>query len=99
MIYLYVGLGMVMMLPIMVGLQVAISVSESATTENLFQQIGGKTYVEWTRRLEQKQSAYLEQFGDGAEVIEGYEVRGYSGNDNGFCLVPKNSAEKCPYEY
>ena len=99
MIYLYVGLGMVMMLPIMVGLQVAISVSESELEENAFQQIGGKTYVEWARRLDRKKSAYLEQFGDGAEVIDGYEVRGYTGSDNGFCLVPKNSAEKCPQEY
>ena len=89
-----------MMLPIMVGLQLAISVSESELAENVFQQIGGKTYVEWSQRLDRKKSAYLEQLGDGAEVVEGYEVRGYTGDEeNGFCIVPRNSTEKCPDEY
>ena len=90
---------MVMMLPIMIGLQVAISVSELELNENTFQQVGGKTYTEWTRRLDLKKSSLLEQMGDGTEAIDGYTVRGYSGVDNGFCLVPKDSAEKCPPEY
>ena len=84
----------------MVGLQLAISVSESELAENVFQQTGGKTYVEWSQRLDRKKSAYLGQLGDGTEVVEGYEVRGYTrDDDNGFCIIPRNSAEKCPHEY
>ncbi len=97
MIYLYVGLGMAMLLPIMVGLQTAVSVSELEQGERSFQLASGKTLMDWEAELELKSTVSLASAGDGKELVDGYVVRA-AGNDD-FCLVPKGSDEKCPKEY
>lgn len=51
MIYLYVGLGMAMLLPIMVGVQMAVSVPELEQGELSFQREGGKILRDWEDQL------------------------------------------------
>ncbi len=98
MIYLYVGLGMAMLLPIMVGLQTAVSVSELEQGERSFQLASGKTLRDWEAELKLKSTASLASAGHGKELVEGYVVRAAAGNED-YCLVPKGSDEKCPMEY
>ena len=97
MIYLYVGLGMAMLLPIMAGLQTAVSVSELEQGERSFQLASGKTLRDWEAELDLKGAASLASAGDGSELVEGYVVR--AAENKGYCLVPKGSDEKCPVEY
>jgi len=96
-IYLYVGLGMAMLLPIMVGLQTAVSVSELEQGERSFQFSSGKALQDWEGELDLKSAASLASAGDGNELVDGYVVR--AAGNNGYCLVPKGSDEKCPVEY
>lgn len=97
MIYLYVGLGMAMLLPIMVGLQTAVSVAELEQGEVSFQMASGKTLRDWQAELALKSSSSLSAKVDGEEIVSGYVVRAYG--DSGRCLIPKESDEKCPEEY
>ena len=97
MIYLYVGLGMAMLLPIMVGLQTAVSVSELEQGEVSFQLASGKTMRDWESQLESKSVTSLASLGEGASVATSYLVR--ADGKGGYCLVPKDSDEECPVEY
>lgn len=54
MIYLYAGLGMAMMLPILVGLQSAIFVAELEQGELAMQDLGGKVEADWKIRQKEK---------------------------------------------
>ncbi len=94
---------MAMLLPIMVGLQTAVSVSELERGEVSFQLAGGRTLRDWQTQLELKSTASLASAGEGAEIVKGYVVRAYGAGrqdaTQGFCLVPKNSDEKCLAEY
>jgi len=94
-IYLYVGLGMAMLLPIMVGLQTAVSVSELEQGERSFQSLGGKILLDWEGEHVLKSPEELSAKAEGTD----YELRMYGGNKH--CLVPKNNDfnEKCPEEY
>jgi hypothetical protein len=94
-IYLYVGLGMAMLLPIMVGLQTAVSVSELEQGEVSFQALGGKTLRDWEDEHVLNSPEALSAKAEGV----GYEVRIYGGSKR--CLVPKDNTfnEKCPEEY
>jgi len=96
-IYLYVGLGMAMLLPIMVGLQTAVSVSELEQGERSFQLASGQTLRDWEKQLDLKSASSLAAAGQGAEVVQGYVVRAYG--ESHYCLVPKDSDEKCSPEY
>lgn len=99
MIYLYVGLGMAMLLPIMVGLQTAVSVSELQQGEVSFQRASDRTLLDWNAELELKSASSLSAKKDGEEIVpgSGYVVRVYG--DGGRCLIPKGSDEKCLEEY
>jgi len=98
-IYLYVGLGMAMLLPIMVGLQTAVSVSELEQGEVAFQSLGSKILLDWEDELVSKSPESLSAKAEGEEVLPGLVVHIYG--DNNRCLVPKNNVfnEKCPEEY
>lgn len=54
MIYLYAGLGMAMLLPILVGLQTAVSVAELEQGELAMQAGDGKVLKDWRLRLSEK---------------------------------------------
>lgn len=54
MIYLYAGLGMAMLLPILVGLQTAVSVAELEQGELAMQAGDGKVLEDWRLRLSEK---------------------------------------------
>jgi len=96
-IYLYVGLGMAMLLPIMVGLQTLVSVSELEVGEDAMQSTTGKIMTDWNLRLEQKTDAALSR--PGYQPDQGYSIRSFS-NGQHFCLVRTNvQGEKCPGEY
>ena len=93
MIYLYVGLGMAMLLPIMVGLQVAVSVSELEIQEISFQSENGEIMRRWQEQLDKKTNSKTT-----AELgVVGYAVRSYG--VDGHCVVPDGTAEKCVEEY
>ena len=87
---------MAMLLPIMVGLQMAVSVSELEQGEFSFQSASGKIFRDWNAQLDLKSPSSLASAGNGIEITKGYVVRAYGGTN--YCLVPKVSAEKCPQE-
>jgi len=94
---------MAMLLPIMVGLQTAVFVSELEQGERSFQDDSGKTQRDWEDELDLKGAESLAAAAAAAavrgneELVEGYVVRA-DGNE-GYCLVPKGSDEMCPMEY
>ncbi len=92
-----------MMLPIMVGLQMAVSVTELEQGELAFQASSGNTLRDWEAQLALKMASSLAAAGEGAEIERGFVVRSYgpggAEEPQVFCLVPKDSAEKCPQEY
>ncbi len=93
-----------MMLPIMLGLQTAVSVSELEQGQTSFQMSSGKTLKDWNDRLEFKSFSSLASMGEGYEIIEGYIVHSYrqaeEGSALGFCILPKEEPiKKCPQEY
>jgi hypothetical protein len=93
-LFLYAGLGLAMLLPIMVGLQAAIFVSESEPRESLIQGGDGKVFAKWNSDLDFKDNLSL------GVSVEGFELRPFGeGAAQSFCLVPQNSDEKCPEEY
>jgi hypothetical protein len=100
-IYLYVGLGMAMLLPIMVGLQTAVSVTELEQGEFSFQREGGKILRDWEDRLCLK--ADPNAACNNAPRPKGYAVRSFTiGNENKSCFVPDNPdsiEKKCLQEY
>lgn len=74
---------MAMMLPIMVGLQMAISVSELEQGELAMQDSDGKVYAEWTKRQDLKKKA-LEDVSGGSCTSEsqilGFKLEDFSEN-------------------
>lgn len=95
MIYLYAGLGLVMLVPIVLGLQATIAVAELERAETAAQGADGTLTRAWQQNLQQKTSTALAQ--PGAVVPEGYERRSYMLNgQQRFCVVPQNSPnERC----
>ncbi len=63
MIYLYAGLGMAMLLPILVGLQTAVAVAELEQGELAMQVGDGKVFKDWRLRLSEK-NAFLQRQAD-----------------------------------
>ena len=88
---------MAMLLPIMVGLQTAVSVSELEQGERSFQLASGKTLRNWEAELQAKSNTSLAVAGEGFEIAEGYIVR--AAGEGVYCLVPIGSQEKCATEY
>jgi len=84
-----------MLLPIMVGLQTAVSVSELEQGERSFQSLGGNVLLDWEDEHVLKAPEELSAKAEGAD----YDLRIHG--DNKHCLVPKNKKfnEKCPEEY
>ena len=84
---------MAMLLPIMVGLQVAVSVSELELQEISFQSENGEIMRRWQEQLDMKQTSKST-----AELgVAGYVVRSYG--IDGHCVVPDGTEEKCAQEY
>jgi len=86
-----------MLLPIMVGLQTLVSVSELEGGEDAMQSPTGKIMTDWNLRLEQKTDEALSR--SSYQPDQGYNVRPF---DNGrhFCLIRTNvQGERCPEEY
>lgn len=86
-----------MLLPIMVGLQMAVSVSELEAGEDAMQAQSGKIMTDWNLRLDQKTDVTLSR--PSYQPDQGYSIRSFS-NGQHFCLVRMNvQGEKCPEEY
>lgn len=89
---------MAMLLPIMVGVQMAVSVPELEQGELSFQREGGKILRDWEDQLCLK--ADPNAACNNARTPKGYVVRAFTiGNEDKFCFVPDKSIEKCLQEY
>jgi len=89
-----------MLLPMMVGLQMAVSVSELERGEDAGQYPGGRILTDWNLRLDQKTDVAMS--GPGYRPDNGYSVRSFVNGQNAqrFCLVRTSlPGEKCPEEY
>jgi len=92
---------MAMLLPIMVGLQMAVSVSELEQGELSSQREGGKILRDWEDQLCLK--ADPNAACNNAPRPKGYVVHSFTiGNENKSCFVPENPKsieKKCLQEY
>lgn len=99
MIYLYAGLGMAMMLPILVGLQSAIFVAELEQGELAMQDSGGKVEDDWKKRQKEKKDFMISVLDLATDSCpEGLATRGFDKISSEECtfseVAPKSDVSK-----